>query len=131
MPAPTFQERMYERIKESLGELLSEEEAKALVDKAIEESLFKPRVVQTHSYRTETKESLFVEMVKEAVQPLVAQAIKEWLADNSDGVEEVIRDVLGKGILNACYQALTKETRDATIQLQGNLFSALTRIGAS
>ena len=38
--ASTFQERMFERVRESLSELLTPDEAKALVEKAIEQSLF-------------------------------------------------------------------------------------------
>ena len=67
----TFQERMFERVRESLSELLTEEEARALVDRAINEALFKRTIEREYGYqaRDVEKPSMFELMVVEEVKP--------------------------------------------------------------
>lgn len=130
-PQTPFHERIYDRIRESLGELMTAEEAQKLVERAIEEGLFKERRVPQPGYSNPDKvlPSLFVEMVTAEVQPLVKEAIREWIKANPDAVNTVIREVLQDGILAAAYRALKGELEQATWNLQGQLAQVVNKIG--
>ena len=98
--ATTFQERMFERVRESLSELLTPEEAKALVDRAIEESLFKRELVTPKNYHDKPyyKASRFEELVKETTEPILRAAIADWLAEHHEEVKTSIQEIIEQGI---------------------------------
>lgn len=129
----SFHERVYERIRESIGELLTLEEAKALVERAIQEGLFKERVdLSQPIYNTGPTKYLpshFVELVNAQVEPLVKEAIQEWIAENPQRVKAVIQEVLQDGILTAAYKALKTDLQAPTMELQNGLFRVINKIG--
>lgn len=129
--AATFQERMYERVKESLGELLTADEARQLVDRAIQDSLFSPvnKKVDPYSNRTVVVPNPFIELVRQEVKPLVTQAINQWIADNPGEVKGVIEQVLQDGIFKACYESLQRNMQAPMFNLQTQLFDVIRKIG--
>lgn len=126
----TFQERMYERVKESIGELLTKEEAKQLVDKAIQDALFTPKKI-TNYYGSVVGEekSEFVKLVKEAVEPIIKNSIDNWIVEHQDQVNEIIEKVIQDGILSACYKAFQQQMRDPMYNLQSQLIEVVNKIG--
>jgi hypothetical protein len=107
--ATTFQQRMYERVKESLGELLTAEEARDLVDKAIDQSLMQPRIEPQAYGRDIVHDSEFVLLVRNQVEPLVKEAIEQWIADNQEQVKEQQEAEAAKPGAGAAAWAAEKE----------------------
>lgn len=119
-----FQERMFNRVRESLAELLTEEEAKTLVERAISEGLFKPRQEKDSSnWNAKTRElpSEFATLVTDQVKPIVEQQIKQWLSDNSDQVLSIIQGVVERGIANVVLQVIKDETSRPMWNLKAEL----------
>lgn len=119
-----FQERMFNRVRESLAELLTEEEAKTLVERAISDGLFKPRQEKDGSHwNAKTKEvpSEFVILVTDQVKPIVEQQIKQWLSDNSDQVLSIIQEVIEKGIAGVILKVIKEETEKPLWNLRAEL----------
>lgn len=128
----TFQQRMYDRIRESLGELLTQEEAQALVNRVIEEELFKDRqVIVGYSYnqRTEAQPSAFKEMAMEQIKPMIEEAIRQWIADNQESLKQQVNEIVEQGILKACYRALQAEFLKPTLTLQNEVTQVISKIG--
>lgn len=126
----TFQERMFERVRESLRELLTAEEAKALVDKAIQESLFKAEPIYDNYRRvTGSKPSAFVELVRNEIQPLVKTCIQEWLAEHEEEVKTSIQTVVEQGIAGAVIKVFRDEMRHPMYELGGKLQQVINKIG--
>ena len=120
---------MYERVKESLGELLTAEEARDLVNKAIDQSLMQPRVERQNYGRDIIHDSEFVSLIKKQVEPLVKEAIDQWIAANQEQVKEQIDQILQDGILAAAYKALQQRFHDPMMALQGSLYQVISKIG--
>lgn len=119
-----FQERMFNRVRESLAELLTEEEAKALVERAISDGLFKPRQEKDGSnWNAKTRElpSEFATLVTDQVKPIVEQQIKQWLSDNSDQVLSIIQGVIEKGITGVVLEVIKQETERPLWNLRAEL----------
>ena len=125
----TFQERITDRIRESIGELMTAEEAKALVECVIERDLLAKRIVRKGYGPAETLPSLFSTMVLEAVTPLVKEAIDDWIASNPDIIKEAIQSALDEGFLKAAYRALNAQFRSPMTELEGKLFQVISKIG--
>lgn len=127
----TFQERMFQRVRESLGELLTEEEAKALVDRAIDEGLFKRTIEREYGYqgREVEKPSMFELMVVKESEPMIKEAIEKWISENSEEVNKLIREIIEQGITGILSRVITEAFRQPLYQLQGNLSQVISKIG--
>lgn len=125
--ANTFQQRMFERIRESMGDLLSEDDLKELLERTIEKSFFEERAVPAQSYydRDKKKQSLFQELVTEQVQPMMEKAITAWLQDNSEQVTSTIDAVLKDGILSALSQAIEYKMQTPVFNLRHEISNKL------
>jgi hypothetical protein len=126
--ADTFQQRMFERIRESMGELLSEDDLKELLERTIEKSFFEERIVPSSSHyydRDKKKPSLFQELVTEQVQPMMEKAITAWLQDNSEQVTTTIDAVLKDGLLGALSKAIEYKMQTPILSLRQEISNKL------
>lgn len=101
----TFQERMFDKIRDQMGELLTEDELKQLVDQAVNKAFFETRRVSS-GYRDEIKPALFVEMMENELKARVGEALKQWIADNGEVIAQTIEKVVQEGITKAVMQTL-------------------------
>lgn len=90
-----FQERMFERIRDQMGDLLTEDDLRKIVEAAVQKAFFEER----RGEYGRTVEPVFVEMMRGLMQSRVSAAIEKWLADNPEEVNKVIQDVIAKGFL--------------------------------
>ena len=129
--ATTFQERMFERVRESLSELLTAEEAKALVEKAIEQSLFQQEKVfdSYNSRQTGVKPSRFELLVKEAVEPAIKTAVTEWLAEHHEEVKASIQGVVEQGIASTVVKVFQDEMRQPLWEMGSKLQQVINKLG--
>jgi TPP-dependent indolepyruvate ferredoxin oxidoreductase alpha subunit len=129
--ATTFQERMFERVRESLSELLTAEEAKALVEKAIEQSLFQQEKVYDsyNSRQTGVKPSRFELLVKEAVEPAIKIAVAEWLAKHHEEVKASIQGVVEQGIASTVVRVFQDEMRQPLWEMGSQLQQVVRKLG--
>jgi ribosomal protein L21E len=101
----TFQEKMFERIRDQMGELLSEEDLKSLVDSAMQKAFFEPSY-QTDRYGNKQRvdESIFVTLIRNEMTSKVTEAIQKWLAEHGDEVSEAIDNAIAKGMFGLIQQ---------------------------
>lgn len=97
----SFQERMFERVRSQMGDLMTDEELKKIVNQAVQKAFFEP---QGAGYGS--KQPLFVELIHNEMRSKVASAVTLWLQDNPELVQKAIQDVINEGILRAVMQAL-------------------------
>lgn len=129
--ATTFQERMFERVRESLSELLTAEEAKALVEKAIEQSLFQQEMLYD-SYKSRqigVKPSRFEALVKEAVEPAIKIAVAEWLAKHHEEVKASIQGVVEQGIASTVVKVFKDEMSRPLWEMSSKLQQVVNKLG--
>ena len=128
--ATTFQERMFKRVRESLSELLTPEEAKALVEKAIEESLFQKKLLRGNFGAPDTYlPSRFEELVKEATEPVLRAAVADWLAEHHEEVKASIQGVVEGGIASAVVKVFREEMRSPMYEVGGKLQQVINKLG--
>jgi hypothetical protein len=106
--AKSFEERMKERIKEGIGDLLSDEEVKKLIDRGMEEVFFKPQSSpDPRGYgNNKIKPCLLHEIVKESLQPMVEACVKDYISEHKDEVNLAITTELSKGVGTCMVQAM-------------------------
>jgi len=92
----SLQERVGQRIKEQIGELLSDDDVKRLVEAAMQQAFFTPRVERDrYGYNETTKPPYVVEMMSELVRNRMQVALAEWIENNRELVAKEIHAAIG------------------------------------
>jgi hypothetical protein len=107
----TFEQRMKERIRDSIGDLISDEDLTKMVDRSLEEVFFKPRpnpkyTSYYNSGEPATIPPLLYELVKEVMEANVQAAVREWIGSNQEAVNAIIQKVVQEGSGTAILKAL-------------------------
>lgn len=123
----TFQQRMFERIRESMGDLLSDDDLKEILHRTVEETFFKDRVIPGAYYNSKPtiEPSEFKALVSEAVQPQVKEVVTQWVNEHQDEITTIIDGVIKERILNTCIRAFDDRLAGAMAPLQSQLYEAL------
>jgi len=120
----TFEERMFEQMKSQMGELLSLEEFKSILETSIQKAFFEPRRTYKN-YGSETQEPLFVELVRKELAPLMEAAAKQWLSENQDKVGEILKSEIGSNaaefVANAFKNMMSIPMQQFSFELQNKL----------
>ncbi len=105
-PVQDFQDKLIERVRNDIGELLPDEVLQQVVAKAFEKAFFEERRTTDNYNRTETKEPLLVETVRKAAAEAMKAATHEWLAENPEIMEKMIEQQLKEGLAMAAFQTV-------------------------
>jgi len=102
----SFQERMSERIKDSIADLMTDEELKPLVEKAVQQAFFEPQKSQ-RGYHTYMEPSWFEETVKGLLQDSVTAEVQKQIVAKSDEITAMIEKVIKEGVGAAMLQSIS------------------------
>ena len=106
-PTRTFNEQITERIKESIGDLITDKDIGAMVDRSLEEIFFKPRVLFPAYGPRQEHPPLIHEIVRESLEPIVKTSVVEWIKNHEEEVHASIASVVEQGAGNAVMKALS------------------------
>ena len=105
----TFQERMFARVRESMGDLMTDDELKKIVDAAMQRAFFEPREVRD-GYHTRTEQPYFVALIQKEMQSEVQKQISAWIANHPEEIKKVLDEVIAKGIFGMMVQHFEQKT---------------------
>jgi hypothetical protein len=97
--AKTLQERVGARIRDQIGDLMTDEDLKTLVDKALHEAFFTRTPIEKRLWNEEQKyaDAFAVAHVKELLKSRVDAACKAWLTEHADQLDKHIKEAIGNG----------------------------------
>jgi hypothetical protein len=119
----SFEDRMKLRIKEGIGDLLSDEEVKKLIDRGMEEVFLKPQSIpDPRGYSNPTiKPCILHEIVKDALLPIVTQIVKEYIAEHKEEVEATVKTALQNGVGGCMLTAMNSIFQGAMYNFQSQI----------
>lgn len=120
----TYQERMADRIRESIGELITDEELSILIKKATEDFFFKPTELK-QGFSSITEPAFIHQVVKELLSEKVEILIKEYFSQNKDTIEELIKEIVSEGIGNALLKAISVKFENHLYDLQYSILNSI------
>lgn len=102
----TFEERMIDKVKENVGELMTNEELGKIVEKSMHKIFFEETIIKNnYGTITHTEDPFIFPVIKELLNKQVEDHVKKYFKDNNDKilllVDEVVKDGLGKAILGS------------------------------
>lgn len=127
--AQTFEQKMKSKIRDSIGDLISEEELSKMVTRSMEEIFFTPRKNPKKDYynsrEPDTLPPLIHEIVKECLQPAVNTVVNDYVKTHSDEVLQEINKVVTAGVGNAMITAMNTQFQNQLNTFQINLINQL------
>lgn len=125
----TFEEKMKDRIKESIGDLIGDDDLKKLLDAAMHDVFFKPSKIRVNSYDYKEGPSFLQEIVKEEMEAKVRDVVKEYVNTHEDEVNKIINDVVSEGVGTAMIGAMNQLFRNQLFAFQTNITQQLSSRG--
>jgi hypothetical protein len=120
--AKTFEEQVFERMRASIGELMPDEQLKKLLEKAIDQMFFQPKIRKDgYGYHSHTEPAEIYSVVKELLEPTMRKAIREHLEAHHVDVMCAINAALAGGFVQAYHRALTQVMQEPFLDLQQSL----------
>jgi len=127
-----FEDKLKQRIRDSIGELMSDDDLKKIVERSTAELLFNTRTTEgprDHygSRRTEQKPPLIQEILTPLINDAAYKAVTEWAKqpENEAKILAVINERLGRGLVDAIGMAIEQKFQNTFWQLQSNIKQAL------
>jgi hypothetical protein len=119
VPAKTFEQKMMDRIRDSIGDLMSDEDLKKICAAGVEKALFTATLKRDGWNNTREDYSIVEKAAREFLDARMRAAIEKWLAENPDAFQKAIDAAVKAGVAGCV---------DATINLKfGHIFSELQR----
>ena len=125
--AKTFEERMRDRIRESIGELMSDEDLQKIVEQGIDEVFFKTRYVEDGRYNKREIPPLIHSVVKEVLNDRMKDAVEAWLQTHESNVRVAVAHVVEEGAGRAMVKALNGYMADSMIRLESDIIGKIQR----
>jgi hypothetical protein len=117
----SLEDRVVARIKDSLGDLMKDEDYKRLTERAIEQAFFTERKRDPYGYNQQYEPPKLVELVRQAVENQVATQVEAYIAAHPEEVNKAIELALGKGMLELMTSYWDMKARGPMMELAGKL----------
>lgn len=121
----TFEEKLRNKIRESIGDLITDEDLSKIVEKGIHETFFKAKIDPSRYGNTVYKDPFIVDILKELLQKEVNEQVNNWLENNPDKIKESMDKVIREGIGNAVLNALNSKFQNELFAFQSNIENKL------
>ena len=123
-----FEDRLKARIKDSFGDLLTDEDLSKIVHRGVEDIFFNSHVVR-EGYREKTIPPLIHEVLKPLISDLVREEVKKYIQEHSSEVLPLIQDLVQKGMGDAFLNSLTWIFKDSLGNLERDITNRITNQG--
>lgn len=99
----TFQDRMFERVRDQMGDLLTDEDLKKIVDTAVQKAFFEEQSMDRYGSK---RPSVFVEYMQSELKSKMHTAMSDWLNANPEIVQQAIETVIKEGMYRSVISVL-------------------------
>ena len=99
----TFERRMMDRVKESIGDLMSDDDLRKIVEAGLKDAFFKPNQIAYN----QTQPPLAVRMVVDAYAEEMKKHVAQWARDNPALIQSAILDSLKDGLSGVVMRAIS------------------------
>lgn len=112
-PMQAFQDRVKEKLKTDIGQLLPDDVVQGMVERVISEEFFTKKLVPKNPHDRYCHEKVeryseFQEMVIEAAKPLIQEAVTRTLEEHRHRMQREIDERVKAGILTFAIQQLDR-----------------------
>ena len=126
IPTLSFNEKIKERIRDSFGELLTDEDLQKIVENGVNDILFAEGIDSQGRYN---HPPLVHTVLKEILKARIDGWVKEWLNKNSDELKERLLQLLDVSVGDLFLNSITRLLQPDLNTLKINIDSKLFKMG--
>ena len=109
METKDFKTRMMDRVRESIGDLLTDDELKQMIDKSMQAIFFTEKETRSQwGLVTKTEPPLMHEITRKLVAPRVEACVEEYIKEHEDEVKRLIAEALDRGLACSVMRAFDR-----------------------
>ena len=121
----SFEDRIIDRIKQGIGDMMTDEELKSILSKGVEKVFFEPRFTGVDRWGTmESKRSLCDEVIANHLEQKLREVINEWVKSNPDAMQNAIESTLKASVAEVVMQAINARFEPAIRMTVQNMKSS-------
>ena len=107
-PTKDFRERMLDRIRDDIGDLITDDELKTMIEAGIKKAMFETRYVDEGGYSSRKKEvpSLVDAAVQQFLKERMDAAVRQWLEMHPEELQAAVDKAIANGVAGALTAAL-------------------------
>jgi len=128
-PSQTFEEKMMERMKASMGDLMPDDVLKKLMEKAIDKAFNSPTELKDEYGRAiKSSESWLQTFLRVELESRMQVLAKEWITENKEQVLKLVSDKLDLDVATMFASGFTQLFQSSLFNIRNEITTALSRI---
>jgi hypothetical protein len=116
-----FQDRMFERIRSQIGDLMTNEDLKKIVETAMQKAFFEPIRGPRQYGGDEVKDPALVAMVRDLLRERAEAVMRGYVTENAERIDALLRTELGKGFHQMIADYWDAKLQNAFCQFRNEL----------
>lgn len=136
----SFQDKMMDRIRDSIGDLISDEELGKLIERGIEQNFFKRETNPKWSnayhnqrdsipqYLPSTMDNIVNECISKKLEEMTKVYFDKWVIENSDKVEGIVKQIVENGAGELVIKQISNMFQTPLMLLQTNMQMNLSQL---
>ena len=125
----SFEEKMKERIRAGIGDMMPDEALAKIIERGIEEAFFKFGEERTNWGEVKKTAPWIVKLLQEACHEKAEIAVNEWIKKNSAKLDELAKATLENGITTTVMNTFARLWQDPLDKLQTAISDKLAKLG--
>ena len=125
----TYEDKLRDRIRESVGELMTDEDLKKLIERGVEGFLFEERRVSGRY--NDYIPPLMQEIVDSYLKERMEIEVKKWIKDNEDKFEKTIKEIFDRDAGRAFASAMSSVWVNPMQSLESELIRIFAEMGVN
>jgi len=116
----SFQEKISDKIKESIGDLITDEDLKPLVEKSIEKLLTETRKIKrTGGYSSyEDAPPLLIEIIEPLIKSQIQTQVTKYVIDHPDIFDNIFNDIIKTGFIKVMINHIDYKLQSPLMDFQ-------------
>ena len=128
-PQQSFQQKLMDRIRDDIGELMPDEALSEIVGKAIEKSFFEERETKDGYYgHHRTEIPWLVKLTRDELNLRVHAAVTKWFGENDEKVRAMVQERFDEGIVACSVRAINGMFQGPMMNLQAKIDDRLQKL---
>ena len=126
-----FEDKMKERIRSGIGELMPDEALAKIVERGIEEAFFKVIEERDSWGRTTKVAPWIVKFLQVKCQQRVEKQVTEWISHNSEKLSDLAKQSIENGLATATLNTFARLWQEPLNQLQTTISKKFESMGVN
>jgi len=128
-PVLTFEDRIKQRIKDSIGDLMTDEDLQKILARGVEETFFKPTYTKDQWGGLKIQnEPLITGIIKDQMSIKVKEEIEKWFAGNPELVKILLDKVIREGIIRVVLNGLDNKIQGPLMAFSSQVNAMMTEL---